>query len=85
MAPHRGSEGGCFLARPLGIDHRGGSAAVSTCSPTNPKGSKRPGPFNELWHNVDKSIAGIVDRTNFASILRDWKAKQSTYVHDWEI
>jgi Rrf2 family protein len=82
---HRGAEGGYSLAR------RPDSIAVGQVlrfvdgSPTKQKGLTQPCPFSELWHNIDKSIAGIADRTNFASIIRDWEAKRSTYGHDFEI
>ena len=82
---HRGSEGGYALARRPESITVGEVLRSVDGSPTKQKGFKRPGPFTELWHNVDKAIAGIVDRTTFASILRDWEEKQSTYVHDFEI
>jgi Rrf2 family protein len=82
---HRGSEGGYSLARLPESITVGEVLRFIDGSPTKQNGSKRPGPFSELWHNVEKSIAGIVDRTNFASIIRDWEAKQSIYVHDFEI
>ena len=82
---HRGSEGGYYLARRPESITVGEVLRYVDGPPTKQKGSKEPGPFSELWHNVDRSIAGIVDRTNFASIIRDWEEKQSTYVHDFEI
>ena len=82
---HRGSEGGYSLARLPESITVGEVLRFIDGSPTKQNGSKRPGPFTELWHNVDRSIAGIVDRTTFASIIRDWEEKQSTYVHDFEI
>jgi Rrf2 family protein len=82
---HRGSEGGYSLVRLPESITVGEVLRSVDGSPTKQKGSKRPGPFTELWHNVDRSIAGIVDRTTFASIIRDWEEKQSTYVHDFEI
>jgi Rrf2 family protein len=82
---HRGSEGGYSLARLPESITVGEVLRFVDSSPAKQKATRRPGPFSELWHNVDQSIAGIVDRTNFASIIRDWEAKQGTYVHDWEI
>jgi Rrf2 family protein len=81
---HRGSDGGYSLARRPESITVGEVLRFVDGLPTK-KGSQRPGPFNELWHNVDKAIAGILDRTNFTSIQRDWEAKQSNYVPDWEI
>jgi hypothetical protein len=53
--------------------------------PQKPKGHNPETPFNELWGNVDKAVAGIVDCANFAAIVRGWTEKQGTYVRDWDI
>jgi hypothetical protein len=53
--------------------------------PRKQTGRKDEDPFTELWRTVDKTVAGIVDHANFASIVRDWTEKQGTYVQDWEI
>jgi Rrf2 family protein len=82
---HRGSEGGYSLARLPESITVGEVLRFVDGSATKQKRSRPAGPFSELWNNVDTSIAGILDRTNFASLLRDWEAKQSTYVHNWEI
>jgi len=84
-SPTGGSEGGYSLARLPESISVGAVLRFVDGSPTKQKGSRRAGPLSDLWHSVDKSVAGIVDRTNFASILRDWEAKQSAYVHDFEI
>jgi DNA-binding IscR family transcriptional regulator len=42
-------------------------------------------PFTEMWRNVDESISGIVDHTNFAELARKWAERQSHYVPNWEI
>jgi Rrf2 family transcriptional regulator, cysteine metabolism repressor len=81
----RGAGGGYHLARLPEAITVGEVLRFVDGSPQQKKGPKRETPFSELWRNVDKSVAGIVDGANFASIVRKWAEKQRTYVHDWEI
>jgi hypothetical protein len=30
-------------------------------------------------------VSGVVDKTTFADILRNWREKQNRYVLNWEI
>ena len=82
---HRGVAGGYNLARLPETITVGQVLRFVDGSPRKQKGHKRETPFSELWRNVDKSVAGIVDRVNFAAIVRDWTEKQRTYVQDWDI
>ena len=82
---HRGADGGYYLARLPETITVGEVLRFVDGSPQKQKGPKRETPFSELWRNVDKSVAGIVDGANFASIVRNWAEKQRTYVHDWDI
>jgi Rrf2 family protein len=82
---HRGAEGGYSLARPPEAITVGEVLQFIDGPPKKQGGPQRATPLTELWSSVDKSVAGIVDRISFASIVRDWEAKQGTYVHDWDI
>jgi Rrf2 family protein len=81
----RGAGGGYHLARLPESITVGEVLRFVDGSPQKKKGPRRDTPFTELWRTVDKSVAGIVDGANFASIVRRWAEKKKTYVHDWEI
>jgi Rrf2 family protein len=82
---HRGVAGGYHLARLPETITVGEVLRFVDGSPRKQKGHKRETPFGDLWRNVDKSVAGIVDGVNFASLVRDWAEKQTTYTHNWDI
>ena len=44
-----------------------------------------PSPFSELWDSVDSALDNVLDRANFAQLVRDWKEKHSRFVPNWEI
>ena len=83
----RGAEGGYLLARDPGAISVG-EVLRFVEGPADAKGRTRrkPGsPFCAMWQEVDRAVAGIIDRTTFADLLRDWQEKQSEFVLDWEI
>jgi Rrf2 family cysteine metabolism transcriptional repressor len=83
----RGAEGGYLLARPAEaitvgevlrfIDGGRGSRGASR--------AEDPGPFHELWRNVDDAVSRIIDHTTFADIVRSWRERQHRYVPNWDI
>lgn len=83
----RGAEGGYLLARPpesLTV----GEVLRSVEGLRTAKGHDRrqtETPFTAIWENVDQAVSGVVDRTTFADLLRDWREKQSRFVLNWEI
>ena len=81
----RGAGGGYHLARLPEAITVGEVLRFIDGSPQKKKGPKRETPLSELWRKVDKSVATILDNTNFASLVRNWAEKQKTYVHDWVI
>jgi Rrf2 family protein len=81
----QGGSGGYNLARLPETITVGQVLRFVDGSPRKQKGHQRETPFSELWRNVDKSVAGIVDGVNFAAIVRNWAEKQRTYVQDWDI
>ena len=42
-------------------------------------------PFCSLWKRVDEGISGVIDKTNFAELAREWRESKTTYVPNWEI
>jgi Rrf2 family protein len=42
-------------------------------------------PFSDLWERVDFAIAGVLDATTFAQLVREWTEKHSRFVPNWEI
>jgi Rrf2 family cysteine metabolism transcriptional repressor len=81
----RGAGGGYHLTRRPEAITVGEVLRFVDGSPQKKKDPKRETPFSDLWRTVDKSVAGIVDGANFASLVRHWAEKQKTYVHDWDI
>jgi Rrf2 family cysteine metabolism transcriptional repressor len=83
----RGAEGGYLLARApesltVGevIRHIDGAAQARGRSRR-----KQETPFTEMWNQVENAVNGVIDRTTFADLLRQWQEKQSRYVMNWEI
>jgi Rrf2 family transcriptional regulator, cysteine metabolism repressor len=81
----RGAEGGYYLARLPETITVGQVLRFIEVPAQKQQGLKRETPFSELWRDVDKSVAEIVEHTDFASIVCNWAEKQRTYTHDWEI
>lgn len=83
----RGAEGGYLLAR---------SAASLTVGEVlrfvegsvagRPRGKRRSeSAFSDLWDDVDRAVAQIVDKATFAELGRAWTEKQSRQALTWEI
>ena len=83
----RGAEGGYFLARPANAITVGQvlrfMESVRSSRPNNSSGI--PGPFSDLWKQVDDSVSRVVDETTFDDLVRRWREKQGSYVPNWEI
>lgn len=83
----RGAEGGYLLARPpdaitVGevlrfVEGPGESKARSRRKPETP--------FSDMWVRVDGAVSGILDKTTFADLMREWSDRQNKFVHNWEI
>src|ERR1700758_1465089 len=82
----RGAEGGYLLARPA--DSLTVAEVVHFIEGTPPgkvRTRRKPDtPFSDMWWEVDRAVAGILDNTTFADILRGWAEKQNKYVLNWE-
>jgi Rrf2 family cysteine metabolism transcriptional repressor len=77
----RGAEGGYLLARPAqSITVGEVLRAVERLSNHNPDD-----PFTAMWAQVDAALSGVLDRTSFADLVRDWREKQTAYVPNWDI
>jgi Rrf2 family protein len=83
----RGAEGGYMLARPADTITVGEVLRfVEGPRQGRARGRRRgDGPFGDLWHRLDEAVAGIVDTTTFADLVRAWAERQSEYVPNWEI
>lgn len=78
----RGADGGYMLARPASqlvvgeiIRHVDGPSERRTATAG----------FEEMWKQVDDSINGILDHTNFQQLADQWQARQNQYIANWEI
>jgi hypothetical protein len=34
---------------------------------------------------VEEAVSGVIDRTNFAGLVRTWAERQQRYVPNWDI
>jgi Rrf2 family cysteine metabolism transcriptional repressor len=78
----RGAEGGYLLARPAGSITAGEVLRLIEGGRGRPQ---EDSPFSEMWEQVDEAVSGIVDRTNFAGLVRSWTERQARYVPNWDI
>jgi Rrf2 family protein len=83
----RGAEGGYLLARPAEL-LTVGEVLRFIEGPQNSKGRARrkaETPFSGMWQQVDRAVSGVIDKTTFADLARDWSERQQRHVHTWEI
>jgi Rrf2 family protein len=83
----RGAEGGYLLARPADAIAVGEVLRFIE-GPQNAKGRPRrksDSPFAEMWQQVDQAVSGVIDKTNFGALAREWTERQQRHVHTWEI
>ena len=83
----RGAEGGYLLARPA-ESLTVGEVLRFIEGPQNSKGRARrksETPFSGMWQQVDRAVSGVIDKTTFADLARDWSERQQRHVHTWEI
>lgn len=83
----RGAEGGYLLARaPETLTVGEVLRYIEGAQPGKGRSrTRKDTPFSEMWQQVDRAISGILDRTTFGDVLRDWTEKQTRYVINWEI
>jgi Rrf2 family protein len=83
----RGAEGGYLLARPaenlsVGEVLRFVEGRQETRSQ---KRRQSDSPFGPMWARVDRAIDGVVESTNFAQLVREWKDRHNKFIPNWEI
>jgi Rrf2 family cysteine metabolism transcriptional repressor len=83
----RGAEGGYLLSRPAET-LTAGEVLRFVEGPQSSKGRPRRkagAPFTDMWQQVDRAVSGVIDKTSFAELVRDWTDRQNRHVHTWEI
>jgi Rrf2 family protein len=81
----RGADGGYYLARLPETITVGQVLRFIDGPAQKKKVPQREAPFSELWRKVDRNVAEIVERSDLASIVRDWAEKQRARTYDWDI
>jgi len=81
----RGADGGYYLARLPETITVGQVLRFIDGAAREKKVPRRETEFTELWREIDRSVAGIVERTDLASVIRDWADKRKSHTYDWEI
>jgi Rrf2 family protein len=83
----RGAEGGYLLARaPESLTV--GEVLRFIEGPGSAKGRPRrkaDGPFSGMWRQVEQAVSGVIDKTSFADLAREWTERQQKHIHTWEI
>lgn len=81
----RGAEGGYLLARPADTITVGQVLRSVEGGRTGRATLDHPGPLGDFWTRVDTAVSGVIDRTTFAELAREWRERQARYVPNWEI
>jgi Rrf2 family transcriptional regulator, cysteine metabolism repressor len=82
----RGAEGGYLLSRPPEAITVGQVIRyVEGIKSVNGGKHANPGPFSDMWRQVDDAVSSVIDTTNFADLARRWREKQGRYVPNWDI
>ena len=83
----RGAEGGYLLAKPASSLTVGEVLRFVEGSVAGRGRARRKheSPFSDLWDEVDRAVAQIVDRATFSDLARAWTEKQNRQALTWEI
>ncbi len=80
----RGAEGGYLLARlPDSITVGEVLRAVESMKSSNR--TLKEDPFGVIWQRVDEAVSDVLDHTSFGELAREWQARNTHYVPNWEI
>ena len=80
----RGTEGGYILARkPDSITVGEVLRAVENIKSAGR--AQKDDPFGEIWTRVDAAVSGVLDQTSFGELAREFHARNTKYVPNWEI
>lgn len=85
LESRRGAEGGYLLAKPAETITVGEVLRGVEGGRTGRASMEESGPLEEFWQRVDSSIAGVIDKTTFAELAREWRERQARFVPNWEI
>jgi len=80
----RGAEGGYLLSRPPDSITVGDVLRAVENFRTSSRYAD-DSPFCEIWNRVDSAMSDVLDKTSFGEIARNWQAKHTEYVPNWEI
>ncbi|MGC4052048.1 MAG: Rrf2 family transcriptional regulator [Paludibaculum sp.] len=85
LESRRGAEGGYLLAKAAETITVGQVLRSVEGGRTGRAALEEPGPLGEFWDRVDEAVAGVIDKTTFAELARNWRDRQARYVPNWEI
>lgn len=85
LESRRGADGGYLLAKAPESITVGQVIRAIEGSRTGRSSSGDAGPLDFFWAGVDQAIAQVIDNTDFASLARAWRERQSRFVPNWEI
>src|SRR5690242_6311292 len=80
----RGAEGGYLLAKGADSITIGEVLRAVENVKSNAR-SQKEDPFCKIWQRVDSAVSEVLDQTSFGELARDWQARHSRYVPNWEI
>lgn len=85
LESRRGADGGYLLARTPEAITVGQVIRAIEGSRSGRSAAADSGPLDFFWAGVDKAIAQVIDNTDFATLGRAWRERQSRFVPNWEI
>lgn len=85
LESRRGAEGGYMLARPAESITVGQVLRAVEGGRTGRAALDDPGPMGGFWERVDAAVSGVIDKTTFAELGREWLERQAQFVPNWEI
>ncbi|HMJ62182.1 MAG TPA: Rrf2 family transcriptional regulator [Bryobacteraceae bacterium] len=80
----RGAEGGYLLAKGADTITIGEVLRAVENVKSTARGQKED-PFCRIWQRVDSAVSEVLDQTSFGELAREWHARHSRYVPNWEI
>lgn len=84
LESRRGAEGGYLLARHAEQITVGDIVRAVEGGRTG-RAALEPGSIAFFWNRLDDVIAGIIDRTTFTDLAREWRELQTQNALNWEI
>jgi Rrf2 family protein len=85
LESRRGAEGGYLLGRAPEMITVGDVLRSIEGGRTGRASMEDQSPLQSFWKRVDEAVSGVVDKTTFADLARQWREEQMQSAPNWEI